>query len=167
MGEWRDFFVAQGRASAALTGLIFVGISISLAELMEYRRHLLMRAATSLVLPRAVLVTSSLLLAPQQSIRTAGLEVLGVGGVSWLATMVLSVAGIRKAPPQYRHFAWIALVGTEIAAIALVIACVVLLSGGTDGLYWLLPAFTASFVVALVNGWVLLVETHREGLSAT
>lgn len=160
MDGWNDFFVAQAGASAALTGLIFISISISLAELMVYR-PLLLRAATSLVLLLAVLVTSSLLLAPQQSIRTAGLEVLGVGGVSWLATTVLSVAGIRKSAPQHRHFAWIALAGTEIAAIALVVAGIVLLSRGTDGLYWLLPAFTTSFVVALVNGWVLLVEMHQ------
>ena len=160
MADWSDFFVAQAGASAALTGLIFVAISISLTELIKFP-HLLLRAAASLILLLSVLVTSSLLLAPRQSIQTAGLEVLAVGTVSLLITTLLGVAGVRKATLAYRRFASASVVMVLFATIPFVIAGIVLLANGASGLYWLLAAFIFAFVVALADGWVLLVETHR------
>ncbi|MGI8486121.1 MAG: hypothetical protein ACR2OU_17915 [Thermomicrobiales bacterium] len=160
MADWSDFFVAQAGASAALTGLIFVGISISLSELIKFP-HLLLRAAASLVLLLSVFVTSSLLLAPKQSIHTAGLEVLAVGVISLLITTSLGVSGIRKAEAEYRRFASISVIMILFTTIPFVIAGIVMLTSGDNGLYWLLPAFVFAFVVALVDGWILLVETHR------
>lgn len=160
MADWSNFFVAQAGASAALTGLIFVGISISLNELIKFP-HLLLRAAATLVVLLSVLVTSSLLLAPVQSIRTAGIEVLAVGVASLLITFSLGLSGVRRAAPEFRRFALISLSMMLCATIPLVIAGIVMLTQGDSGLYWLLPAFTVAFVVALVDGWILLVEIHR------
>jgi hypothetical protein len=36
-----------------------------------------------------------------------------------------------------------------------------LIAGGGGGLYWVLAATVLSFVVAALNGWVLLVEVLR------
>ncbi len=123
--------------------------------------HLLLRAAASLVLLLSILAASSLLLAPQQSLQTAGLEVLAVGGVSLLITTMLGVSGIQKATPPYRKFAVLSVVMILFATIPFVIAGIILLTNRESGIYWLLPAFACSFVVALVDGWILLVETHR------
>jgi len=160
MGEWHDFFVAQAGASAALAGLIFVAISISLDELVKYP-HLLTRAAVALCLLVSVLVISSLLLAPNQSPRTAGIEILGVSAVTWLMTTLLSAGAIRSAPAPYRRFSQIALALVQIATIPLLLAGIVVIAEGTVGLGWLVAGFVASFIVALADGWVLLVETHR------
>lgn len=160
MDEWHDFFVAQAGASAALAGLIFVAVSISLDELVKYR-HLLMRAAVALCLLVSVLITSSLLLAPGQSLRTIGIEILGVSVITWATTTLLSATAIRSAPAPYRRFSLTALVLVQIATIPLLIAGVVVIAEGTVGLAWLVAGFIASFIVALADGWVLLVETHR------
>lgn len=160
MDEWHDFFVAQAGASAALAGLIFVAVSISLDELVKYR-HLLMRAAVALCLLVSVLITSSLLLAPGQSLRTIGIEILGVSVITWVMTTLLSATAIRSAPAPYRRFSLTALVLVQIATIPLLIAGVVVIAEGTVGLAWLVAGFIASFIVALTDGWVLLVETHR------
>jgi len=89
MTEWHDFFVAEAGASAALAGLIAVGLSISLAELLRYP-HLLLRAAGALTLLMAVLVTSTMLLAPGRTMHTIGMEMFRRGpslteflSVSW------------------------------------------------------------------------------------
>jgi hypothetical protein len=34
---WENFFVAEAGASAALLGLLFVAVSISLAKVLEYK----------------------------------------------------------------------------------------------------------------------------------
>jgi modulator of FtsH protease len=160
MTEWHDFFVAEAGASAALAGLIAVGLSISLAELLKYP-HLLLRAAGALVLLMAVLVTSTMLLAPGQTMHTIGIEVLGAGLVFWLITTGVGAAAMRGVDAQYRGGSLVAFVLRQCAIVLFVVAGVVVLSRGEGGLYWLVPAFIAAFVVALVDAWVILVEVHR------
>jgi hypothetical protein len=143
-----------------LTGFIFVGISISLTELME-SPHLILRTASSLALLLSVLVTSSLLLAPQHSIRTTAFAILGVGGVLWLATTLFGIRSVRSAPAAYKKNSTIAALMVQIASLPALVVGSVMLSGDSDGIYWLLSAFSFSFIVAVVDGWILLVEIHR------
>jgi hypothetical protein len=157
---WNDFFVAQVGASAALAGLIFVGVSISLDEIVRFP-HLVLRAATALVLLATTLVAASSLLAPLPSDDVAGWVVSGVGIVAWLLVGVLGVTGARRAPAGYRSPAWISAVLAQVAVIPFVAAGAVLVVSGDDGLYWLLPGFMLCFVVSLADAWVLLVEIRR------
>jgi MFS-type transporter involved in bile tolerance (Atg22 family) len=66
MSGWENFFLGELGASAALTGLIFVGISINLGKIME-SSYLPNRALEALVVLVAVLFLTSLLLIPNQS----------------------------------------------------------------------------------------------------
>ncbi len=65
MSEWESFFVAEAGASAALAGLVFVGVSINLDKVLR-APGLPGRAGEALVVLLAVLITSSLLLVPGQ-----------------------------------------------------------------------------------------------------
>lgn len=86
MTGWNDFCVAVAGASAALSGLIFVGLSINITRLLEIPAVLL-RVGVALVLLVSVLSISALLLIPDQGARTDGLEILAIGTVVWgLAT---------------------------------------------------------------------------------
>lgn len=98
MAEWSDFFVAQAGASTALAGLIFAAISTSLTELLQFR-HLVIRAAVALILLVSVLVMSSLLLAPNQSTPTAGIEILVVSISTWLITRPMASTGSCPGSP--------------------------------------------------------------------
>ncbi len=160
MDAWHDFLVAEVGASAALAGLIFVGVSISLDEIVRYP-HLVLRAAAALVLLVSTLIVASVLLAPLPSDNVAGALVTGVGAIGWLLVAALGVSGARRAPAQFRRAAWVAAVLAQLAIIPLVIAGIMLVVTGANGLYWLLAGVMMCFVVALADGWVLLVETHR------
>jgi hypothetical protein len=83
MSGWENFFIAQVSASAALTGLIFVAVSINLTRILSLPK-LPNRALASLLLLLTILITSSLLLVPGQPVVVVGIEVLIVGLASWI-----------------------------------------------------------------------------------
>ena len=92
---WRDYFVAVLGATAALTGLLFVAISINLDRILEFP-NLPKRAANTLGVLLALLVASTLLLAPGQDRHLLGVELVVVGVLAAAQTVVLD-ARMRRA----------------------------------------------------------------------
>src|SRR5271155_4234791 len=76
--QWHDLFVAVAGASAALTGLIFVAVSINLSRILEYDT-LPIRASETLSVMTGVLVLSLFVLVPGQSRQVLGTEILALG----------------------------------------------------------------------------------------
>jgi hypothetical protein len=126
VGEWHDFFVADAGASAAPAGLIFVGISIGLDDLIKYP-HLLNRAAGAFAILIAVLVASSLMLAPGLSNRTYGVLLVLVSVASWLATPVFSFSDLKSIDPAYRTGILITIVLRQLATVPIAIAGIVVI----------------------------------------
>jgi hypothetical protein len=77
---WHDFFVGTIGAAAALTGLLFVAISINLEQILKYPQ-LPGRAAGTLGILVCALVVSGLSLAPGQGPRALGIEIAAVGAI--------------------------------------------------------------------------------------
>ena len=65
IGGWESFALAQVGASAALLGLVFVGISINLRDIIG-SGALVHRAAEAVILLGSVLVTATVVLVPGQ-----------------------------------------------------------------------------------------------------
>jgi modulator of FtsH protease len=68
---------------------------------------------------------------------------------------------LRKLEPQLRQKFVIRVILGQMAALPFVIAGITMLVGGGGGLYWLVPAVIFSFLVSLLDAWVLLVEINR------
>jgi modulator of FtsH protease len=160
MNGWENFFIAEVGASAALAGLIFVGVSINLTRILSLPR-LPNRALLALILLLTILVISSLLLVPGQSLIFAGIEVLVIGLVTWILTTALDVNTLQKTEPRYRRPFASNMVLSQLAAVPYVIAGITTLASGAAGLYWLVPAVIFSFIKAIADAWVLLVEINR------
>jgi hypothetical protein len=64
--QWHDLFVAMAGAAAALTGLIFVAVSINLQQILKYRA-LPVRAVETLTILLGLLMLSVFILVPGQS----------------------------------------------------------------------------------------------------
>lgn len=77
-GTWSDFAVAHVGASAALLGLVFVGLSINLRAVIR-EPQLVSRAAEAVVLLGTVLATSTAVLLPGQSRWALGTELIVLG----------------------------------------------------------------------------------------
>jgi len=156
--QWHEFFVATVGASAALLGLLFVTISINLQEILKYP-HLPGRAAGTLGTLVAALVVSSFGLAPGQSHRAFGIEVLVTGAVVAFQAVWVSVGKRSPGDPLIWTFTGIPLL--LLPALAFLVGGWSLMAGVGGGLYWILAATVLTFVCASINAWVLLVEILR------
>jgi hypothetical protein len=156
--EWHDFFVGTIGASAALTGLLFVAISINLQQILKYPA-LPGRAAGTLGILVCALVVSGFALAPGQGNRALGLEIAAAGAA--VVVQALWVTRRKRDKEEERSWALQHLVFMLLPSLAFVAGGLSLVAGGGGGLYWVLSAILLAFVVASVNAWVLLVEILR------
>jgi hypothetical protein len=98
--DWHDLFVASAGAAAALTGLIFVAVSINLAQILANRR-LPIRAAETLSIRVGLVLLSVFMLVPGQDRVLLGIE---IGGLGLLLGAVLLVKRpqLPRAPGEPR-----------------------------------------------------------------
>jgi hypothetical protein len=147
-------------ASAALAGLIFVGLSINMARVLALPR-IPERALQTIVILLTVLLTSSLLLVPGQSTWEVGAEVLVVGASVWTFSTWLDVGNFRKIPERARRY-WVQnTVLGQAALLPYIIAGVTMLAVGAVGIYILVVGVLLSFLKGIIDAWVLLIEINR------
>jgi hypothetical protein len=160
VAAWDNFLVAQVGASAALAGLLFVGISINMNRILQFP-VLTDRALEALTLLFSILITSSLLLVPGIGSFELGVEVLTAGAVAGAVLTTLAARVLKKTEPQ-----WIGAHRTETGLIELVVVLYLaggglLIAIGNAGLFVLVPAILLSYLIAILISWVLLVEINR------
>ena len=122
------------------------------------------RALEALVSLVAVLVVTILLLVPAQSMVLAGAELLVVGVTDWIAVVAIQLLHLRNWQMLDANLRW-NLVGRivlgQVATLPIVASGVGVLNWGVGGLYLLAAGVILSFLVAVAEAWVLLVEIHR------
>jgi hypothetical protein len=155
---WTDFANTVAGGAAALAGLLFVGLSLNLAEGLKYP-GVPARAAATLGLTVAILLTAILVATPGQGHRVLAHEV----GVVGLATAVGVLFGVRQQRSgQHSGRALTSMLLLVIPALLLVAAAVSLWPHSAGGLYWVTASVAMGFAAATANTWVLLlVEIKR------
>ncbi|PZR00635.1 MAG: hypothetical protein DI533_08855 [Cereibacter sphaeroides] len=156
--DWANFFVAQVGASAALLGLLFVGLSLNLDKILSIG-SLPDRAAIGMGLLFTILFMGSLMLVPGQSQRLLGAEVLVVGLVLLLCGGRLELRGLRTG--SHRALFMGNAMMFVIAALPYVVGGAFLFIGNSVGFYMIAAAVLLSLMKAVLDAWVLLVEINR------
>jgi len=161
---WTEFFLGTAGAVAALSGLIFVGVSVNLprilaAEKAEGGSFLTGRAIEALVALLSVLGISTFGLAPELGTTNFAIVVLVAASFTIVAPIRL-VAVVVRTKHRPAGFA------SRLVFAAALVTCLIaggvsLLVGVGGGLYWLPFAVVVAVAVAAVNAWVLLVEVMR------
>jgi hypothetical protein len=160
MAIWDSFFAAQLGASAALTGLLFVGVSFNMKKIVEIPTlpDMALRAFVLLV---GILLASTVLLIPGQPNAFIGLELLALGSVTGALIGWFGFRNFQRTEAQYRSSTIFEVMLGEFAVAGYLSAGVVLVAVGAVGTYLIVIAFVATYIVAIINSWVLLVEINR------
>jgi len=159
MEAWGGFFIAQVGASAALAGLIFVAVSLNLTKIVA-SPHLPTRAFQALTVLMEILIVSSLALVPQP-LRWFGREAMLISLPIWIAVIVFDARTLANAGREYRQRSIQRMAISQTAAPLFVIGAGITLGFGLAGFYVLVPAVLFSYLIALIDAWVLLVEINR------
>jgi modulator of FtsH protease len=160
LGSWHSFFATQAEVSAALTGLIFVALSINLKQILSYP-GLAGRAGEALILLLLPVLVGLAGATPQTSVRAFGAELFGLGlvGLTVVTLIVASASRAARMRPTGEYLT--RAVAAELAVIPTVVAGVLLLAHHPGGLWWQAVGTGLCIAAGVGDGWVLLVEILR------
>lgn len=153
-------FTATITAAAALTGLLFVAISINLNKIVKEEKVLATRAAETLAMLLVVVVTSAFTLIPQ-SIRLMGAEILILVVPMLAVTTARQVIQRRQKPTDPLYWTISRAVSVGLTTIPGTIAGFSLALHAGGGFYWLAATALLGIVGAVYNTWILLIEIIR------
>jgi hypothetical protein len=152
---WVTFGGAVAAVAGALTGLLFVALSVKGAALSQ-SRPLRSRAAQTLVLFMTSVLVAVVLVAPQPPTAVGG-ELVALAVLSGAALLTLDRrAGHASEPGVIRYVERFS--PNTITALLVGVAGITLLAGAGGGLYWLIPAVVTSLVGGVVNAWLFLIR---------
>jgi modulator of FtsH protease len=157
---WADLFAAQMGATAALLGLVFVGVSINLTRIMA-SGLLVDRALEAVVLLLMSLTVATLGLVPGQPAALLGAEALVAGLVAWGVLVRFQARSRRRLAAGQRGAFVLRVALGQAATLSFVLGGAAMLAGTPAGLYGLAAGMLAATVGAVVDSWVLLVEILR------
>jgi hypothetical protein len=179
---WRDYFVMVGGGGAALTGLVFVAMSLHLSDIASDRTHR-HRARTILTALTSVFARCALVLMGGQSARAVGAELFVViVGVEIAVFRSLNEAirdhgaaqrgvlfrslnealrdrGMAQRGVLFRTLAYAACLIVEQTGAA------ILFFGHTWGLYAVGVGMMTSFLFIVSGAWLLLVGVDSQARS--
>ena len=157
--DWGNFAVITGSAAGALTGLLFVAVSLN-RERIATNSALRGQAGQTLVLFMLPLLVSLLLVLPGSSVTTLGTGLIVLAAVA--AAAMLLIGREKKpagddAPDQLAQLLDKASPNLIVVALIVVAGCLQL--AGDDGLYWAAGASVVSLVSGVANAWLFLTRS--------
>jgi hypothetical protein len=152
---WLSFGEALAAVAGALTGLLFVALSVK-SDVLGASLSLSSRAAQTLVLFMTSVLIAVLLVAPQPP-AALGWELLAVAAVSGTALLILDRRAGHSTDQGVARYIERFSPNTITAVLVAVAGLTFLLMAG-GGLYWLIPAAVTSLLGGVVNAWLFLVR---------
>ena len=158
--QWNNFFVMVGGGSAALTGLIFVAMSINHEIIIRNTTHK-NRATNMLTGFSAIFMASGLALIGSQSPDMLGYEWL----VLWLIATIIFIRGYVIAIRAGMSFIGLnvpRLAGGTLCYLAEVAAAILLILGYNSGLYIAGVAIIVLFAFLISGAWLLMIGIYQD-----
>jgi hypothetical protein len=158
---WHDFFVTSGTAAAALTGLLFVALSIHLDRILGHPEHRF-RARGNVFGLTVVIVLALVVLMPGLGARWLAIGLI----VPNLTAAVVNGWHIRRVFPTFLSGSIVfpLRVGLSYVFILMgVVGGISIWAGAGGGLVWPAIESIGMLLIALLGAWSLLVGvTHPQ-----
>ena len=161
---WEEFFVCAGGATAVLSGLIFVALSINIEKVLKIEKRdgqnfLTGRALEGLVDLLIVLGVSLVALTPEIARGVMAAVILLAAAASAVSPIRALIASRGQSGLGTATLVRIETAGALTITLAAAGLTLAVHHGG--GLYWLPAAFVLAITIAAVNAWVLLADVLR------
>ena len=157
--RWENFYVMTGGAAAALTGLLFVAMSLHSKAITSHPIYG-GRAVGTLISLMTQLFLAGAVLVPGQTVTAIGVEV-EVAAIYFLFTTWRAIArlrGGRVALTSSRLRQRIELVGASLWLVLFVVSGVSLITQAGGGFYLLAVVMLFMFGWNVYIAWVLITE---------
>ena len=159
---WHDFFDTVAQVGATLAGLIFVGLTISLNQILKVDGYL-SRAFAALFVQFELLIIAIAAIIPGQPPYLLGLEFIATGLALFIA-ITLFARRFREDETSIlgrRRWRGGRLFVTTVATLSPAVAGVFLIAGCWFAMYFVVPAILASGYLSIAYAWVFAVEIPR------
>jgi hypothetical protein len=154
---WDSFAGISGTAAAALTGLLFVAVSIRITYIAR-SQELRNRAAQILSLFGTVLIVALLIAIPRQAYRTLGAELVVLAVLTGAGLYILDLRAKGDRSNQAIAPVLEAVTPITVTSVLLLAAGIVLLLGVPAGLYVLVGPVLIALVSGIASTWLLLTK---------
>ena len=156
--QWNNFFILVGTGSAALTGLVFVALSINLQGVAKDATHRY-RAINMLSGFTAVFILSSLALMGHQTYRTLGIEWLTVSTLAGGVNTNGYIQGFRLVGGSRYALSLVRILGGSACYLGQIVGASMLVAGARTGIYVSAIALIVNFYFMVSGSWLLIVGT--------
>ena len=153
--QWHDYFITVGGASAALTGLVFVALSLNVSVIAHDPTHRY-RAIGTLSGFTAIFVICGLGLMGGQDHRAVGLEWLIVSAVAAVVYVYGYIQAIRRGESSVGLRSYRLVGGTGLHVVEIVGAAL-LLSGYLACLYLAAISMISLLAFMISGAWLLII----------
>jgi hypothetical protein len=162
-GAWHDFFVTAGTGAAALTGLLFVALSIQLDRILGHAEHRF-RARGNFFGLTLVMVMALVVLMPSLNGRWLGIGLI----VPNLTAAAVNAWHIRSVLPTFFSGSIVFPLRVALSYVLIlmgVIGGISVMAGAGGGLVWPAIESIGMLLIALLGAWSLLVGVAQRSSS--
>jgi hypothetical protein len=152
---WANFYVITGSSAAALTGLMFVVITLVAGDRSRTTHEGIATFSTPTVVHFcAALLLSAILSAPWRSLTHASalLGLTGLCGIVYVARVILRTHRLTTYDPGIDDWIWFAIL-PSIAYVTIVAAAILLPRVPTEALFALAGANLLLIFIGIHNAW--------------
>lgn len=161
--DWQNFYFMIGTASATLTGLLFLSVSLGTHLVAAREEGVRTFVTPTLVHFITVILLAAVMLIPVHTALSLSALLIAIGVAGCAYTLQVTLRMIRR-PDQEAvdpgHWLWHAILPLVSYGAALAVAAL-LLAGSLDGLVWLSGSEIVLTIVGIHNAWDLVLWLAR------